>query len=267
MRQRTTLVAWTLAALAAPAIATLVAPAHAGAPAATTSPATPPAPERAAGARRPASANPPARPLEAILASSAALTAALGEAIDLGPIAWPEPACASRFPAMARVTGADRAALAACLGALQLAPARIDLGVPLAAIGKPGAIVAFALRAGKVVAIDAAAASPREPQFPTVLRWWINRELTPTERTRAAIARTPTRAVDAVFKLCHDERGAVMSRRLLRGSGVAGFDAEATAYLASRDQLDPVEVAGKPAAVCAIFAFRYPQVLGDRTEP
>src|SRR5512140_117093 len=212
---------------------------------------------------------PPRDPLEDILASQATLLAALGDPVTVGLILWDEPACTRRFGAPATITGQGRGELAKCLAGLHLTRAKLDTGSPVTAIGSTGAVVAFGLRNGKIAALDAAAPDRRDSPFPTVLRWWINGELTPSERTRAAIARTPRKTVDAIFKICHDEQGTVTSRRIVRPSGLAGFDEEALAYFKTIDQVEPVvrgaSGATAPVAACSIFAFRYPELLaGDR---
>jgi hypothetical protein len=220
-----------------------------------------------------ARAAPKGHALEDLLASRATLLAALGDPVAVGSILWSDPACAARFGAPTKVTGADRGELATCLADLHLARARLDTGSPVAAIGRGGAVIAFDLRGGKIAALAAAAPDRRDAGFPTVLRWWINRELTPSEATRAAIARTPSRTADAIFKICHDDHGAVTSRRIVRTSGIAAFDDEALAYFKTIDQMDPVQRAAPsgeatPVAACSIFSFRYPELLaGDRIEP
>jgi hypothetical protein len=213
-------------------------------------------------------AAPTDRTLGDMLASRATLLAALGDSVAVGMILWDDPACTARFGTPTTVTGKDRGELATCLADLHLSRAALDTGSAVAAIGKTGAIVAFALRSGKIAALDAAAPDPHDSRFPTVLRWWINSELTPSERTRAAIARTPKQTADAIFKICHDDQGAVTSRRIVRGSGIAAFDDEALAYFKTIDQMEPVQRgapdAKAPVAACSMFAFRYPELLaGD----
>jgi TonB family protein len=95
-----------------------------------------------------------------------------------------------------------------------------------------------------------------------VLRWWVNRDLTPSDPARAAIARTPARHATATLKVCHDAEGRITSRRIVHPSGVAAFDAEVLAYFRSLDQLEPYQPGGQPAAACSILAVRYPDVLG-----
>jgi hypothetical protein len=216
-----------------------------------------------------AQAAPRGRPLEEMLASRASLLAALADPVAVGLILWNDPSCAARFGAPTTVRGADRDALASCLADLHLTRAKLDTGSAVSAIGAAGAVIAFELRQGKITALDAAAPDHRDSRFPTVLRWWINRELTPSARTRAAIARTPKQTADAIFKICQDAQGAVTSRRIVRGSGIAAFDDEALAYFQTMDQLEPVQRgtpdARVPAAACSIFSFRYPELLaGDR---
>jgi len=203
----------------------------------------------------------PRDPIDELVATRATLLAALADQVDVGPIAWSAPACALRFATPGKVTGPDRDTLAGCLADLHLSRARLAVGSPVAAIGAAGAIIAIALRGGKIVGLDVAAPDRRDAQAPTVLRWWINSELVPSERTRAAIARAPGKAVEATFKVCHDDEGAVTSRRIVRGSAVAAFDEEALAYFHGIGELEPYVAAGKPIAACAIFAFRYPQAL------
>jgi len=221
-----------------------------------------------AGAASVAAASPQDR-LDEILASQASLLAALGDRVAVGSILWDDPACTTRFAAPTTVTGDDRGALAACLASLHLTRAKLDTGSPVAAIGRAGAVIAFELRKGKIAALGAAAPDRRDGRFPTVLRWWINRELTPSEHTRALIARTPHRTADAIFKICHDDHGVVTSRRIVRGSGIAGFNDEALAYFKTIDEMEPVQRgepgATAPVAACSLFAFRYPELLaGDR---
>lgn len=210
--------------------------------------------------------------LDGLLASRAALLAGLADPVAVGLILWSDPACAARFGAPTKVTGGDRGELATCLTDLHLTRAKLDTGSPVAAIGRAGAVIAFELRGGKIAALDAAAPDRRDARFPTVLRWWINGELTPSERTRAAIARTPSRTAAAIFKICHDDQGAVTSRRIVRTSGIAAFDDEALAYFKTIDQMDPIlrdAPSGEPTpvAACSIFAFRYPELLaGDRLD-
>lgn len=223
-----------------------------------------------AGAASAASAAPKDH-LDEILASQASLLAALGDPVAVGSILWDDPACTTLFGTPTTVTGADRGELATCLANLHLTRAKLDTGSPVAAIGQAGAVVAFELRKGKITAMDAAAPDRRDARFPTVLRWWINRELTPSERTRALIARTPHKTADAIFKICHDEQGVVRSRRIVRTSGIAGFDDEALAYFKTIDEMEPVRRgepgATTPVAACSLFAFRYPQLLaGDRVD-
>jgi hypothetical protein len=212
-----------------------------------------------------AHAAPKTRALDDLLASRASLLAALADPVAVGLIQWSDPACATRFGAPTKVAGGDRGELATCLADLHLTRARLDTGSPIAAIGQAGAVIALGLRNGKITALDAAAPDHRDARFPTVLRWWINSELVPSERTRAAIARTPKRTVDAIFKICLDEHGAVASRRIVRTSGIAAFDDEALAYFKTFDQMEPVRrgVPGEaaPVAACSIFAFRYPELL------
>jgi len=209
--------------------------------------------------------------LDEILASRASLLAALGDPVAVGLILWDDPACTARFGAPATITGADRGELATCLANLHLARAKLDTGSAVAAIGRAGAVVAFELRRGKIAGLGAAAPDRRDARFPTVLRWWINRDLTPSERTRALIARTPHKTADAIFKICHDDHGVVTSRRIVRGSGIAGFDDEALAYFKTIDEMEPVQRgepgATAPVAACSLFAFRYPELLaGDRID-
>jgi hypothetical protein len=217
-----------------------------------------------------ARAAPKGHALEDLLASRAALLAGLGDPVAVGSILWNDPACAARFGAPTKVTGGDRGELATCLAGLHLTRAKLDTGSPVAAIGRDGAVIAFALRGGKITALDAAAPDRRDARFPTVLRWWINGELTPSERTRAAIARTPKKTVDAIFKICHDDQGTVTSRRIVRTSGIAAFDDEALAYFKTIDPMEPVQRGAPsgeatPVAACSIFSFRYPELLaGDR---
>lgn len=223
-----------------------------------------------AGAAATASAAPKDH-LDEILASRASLLAALGDPVAVGLILWDDPACTARFGAPTTVTGTDRGELATCLANLQLTRARLDTGSAVAAIGRAGAVVAFELRKGKIAAMGAAAPDRRDARFPTVLRWWINRELTPSEHTRALIARTPHKTADAIFKICHDDHGVVTSRRIVRGSGIAGFDDEALAYFKTIDEMEPVQRgepgATAPVAACSLFAFRYPELLaGDRVD-
>jgi hypothetical protein len=209
--------------------------------------------------------------LDEILASRASLLAALGDPVAVGLILWDDPACTARFGAPVTVTGNDRGELATCLANLHLTRARLDTGSAVAAIGRAGAVVAFELRRGKIAALGAAAPDRRDARFPTVLRWWINRDLTPSEHTRALIARTPHKTADAIFKICHDDHGVVASRRIVRGSGITGFDDEALAYFKTIDEMEPVQRgepgATAPVAACSLFAFRYPELLaGDRVD-
>jgi hypothetical protein len=192
--------------------------------------------------------------------------AALAGSVTLGPIAWGDPACTTRFAAAAAVeitvTGVERDALASCVASLHLARARFPVGSPVAAIGTTGAVVAVTLRAGKITALDAVAGVAREPRLPTVLRLWVNRDFVPSEKARQAIARTAKRRAEATFKICHDDAGAVTSRRIVHASAVAAFDAESLAYFATVDQLEPYQPGGVPAPACSILAVRYPDVLG-----
>jgi hypothetical protein len=204
--------------------------------------------------------------LDDLLASRAALLAGLADPVTVGSILWSDPTCTARFGAPTKVTGSDRGELATCLANLHLTRAKLDTGSPVAAIGRAGAVIAFELRGGKITGLDAAAPDRRDPRFPTVLRWWINAELTPSERTRAAIARTPGRAATATFKICHDDQGAVTSRRIVHPSGITGFDDEALAYFQTIDQMEPVlrdaaSATPTPVAACSIFAFRYPELV------
>jgi len=200
-----------------------------------------------------------------MLASRDTLLAALAARVRVGMIAWRDPSCAARFGAATTVVGSARGELATCLAGLRLSRARIDTGSAVAAIGEAGDVIALELRGGRIAALDAAAPDPRDSKFPTVLRWWVNRELTPAPATRLAIARTPKRYVDAIFKICHDEHGTVTSRRIVRPSGLPAFDAEALAYFRTVDHLEPYQGAGTPAPACSILAFRYPELLaGDR---
>ncbi len=213
----------------------------------------------------------PRNHLDEILASRASLLAALGDPVAVGSILWDDPACTTRFGTPTTVTGDDRGELATCLANLHLTRARLDTGSPAAAIGRAGAVVAFELKNGKIAATGAAAPDRRDSRFPTVLRWWINRELTPSDHTRALIARTPHKTADAIFKICHDDHGVVTSRRIVRGSGIAGFDDEALAYFRTIDEMEPVQRgepgATAPVAACSLFAFRYPELLaGDRVD-
>ncbi len=203
--------------------------------------------------------------LAATLASRGALFAAFADSVDVGPIAWTDPGCSARFGRPIAVTGADRKALAACLADLHLVPARLDTGSPEAAIGSAGAVIGLVRRRGRIAALGAAGPDPRDASYPTVLRWWVNREVTPSPRVRLAIARTAKKYADAVFKICHDEVGTVVSRRIVRGSGIAGFDDEALAYFQGLDHVEPYHGAGAPRAACSILALRYPELLaGDR---
>src|SRR5258706_1003660 len=101
-----------------------------------------------------------------MLASRAALLAALADPVAVGLILWDDPVCAARFGAPAQVTGGDRSELATCLANLHLARAKLDTGSPVAAIGTAGAVVAVTLRNGKIAALDAAAPDRRDARFP-----------------------------------------------------------------------------------------------------
>jgi hypothetical protein len=208
-------------------------------------------------------------PIDRMLASSEAVRAALAPSVTVGPIAWSDAACVTRFGAAAAVSitvsGDERDALAGCIADLHLTRAKLDVGSPGAAIGTSGAVVALGLRRGKLAALDAVALIDKEPRFPTVLRLWVNRDFTPSERTRAAIARAPKQRAEATFKICHDDQGTITSRRIIRTSAVAGFDSEALAYFATLDQLPPYQPGGHPAPACSILALRYPDVLGGAT--
>jgi hypothetical protein len=209
---------------------------------------------------------PSSDPLDRMLASTEAVRAALAPEVTVGPIAWADPACVTRFGAAAAasitVSGEARDDLAGCIAGLHLTRAKLDVGSPGAAIGTSGAVVALGLRRGKLAALDAVAVSAKEPRSPTVLRLWVNRDFVPGAATRAAIARTPKHRADATFKICHDDQGAITSRRIIRGSAVAAFDVEAFAYFATVDQLAPYQPGGRPAPACSILALRYPDVLG-----
>jgi len=218
-----------------------------------------------------AHAAPNDRAVDDMLASRASLLAALADPVTVGSILWSDPTCATRFGAPTTATGTDRDELATCLADLHLTRAKLDTGSPVAAVGRAGAVIAFALRNGKIAALDAAAPDRRDARAPTVLRWWINSELTPSERTRAAIARTPKRTADAIFKICLDDHGQVTSRRIVRTSGIAAFDDEALGYFKTLDQMEPVQRGAPgdstPVAACSMFAFRYPDLLaGDRLD-
>jgi hypothetical protein len=211
----------------------------------------------------------PKDPLDRMLASSEAVRAALAASVTVGPIAWSDPGCRTRFAAAAAVaitvTGDERDDLASCIADLHLTRAKLDVGSPGAAIGTTGAVVALTLRGGKLSALDAVAPSAQEPRAPTVLRLWVNRDFVPGEATRALIARAPKKRAEATFKICHDEQGAITSRRIIRASALPAFDREALAYFASVDQLEPYQPGGKPAPACSILALRYPDVLGGAT--
>jgi hypothetical protein len=220
---------------------------------------TQPAPAKPNGGAVPSS-----DPLDRMLASTEAVRAALAPEITVGPVAWADPACITWFGASASitVTGAARDDLARCIAGLHLTRAKLDVGSPSAAIGASGAVVAIGLRHGKLAALDAVAVSAKEPRSPTVLRLWVNRDFVPGAATRAAIARTPKHRAEATFKICHDDQGAITSRRIIRASTVAAFDVEALAYFATVDQLAPYQPGGRPAPACSILALRYPDVLG-----
>lgn len=205
-------------------------------------------------------------PVDRMLASSDAVRTALAPSVTVGPIAWSDAACVTRFAAAAAVaitvTGDERDVLAGCIAGLHLSRAKLDVGTPGAAIGTTGAVVALGLRRGKLATIDAVAVIDQEPRLPTVLRLWVNRDFTPSERTRAAISRAPKQRAEATFKICHDDQGVITSRRIIRASAVAAFDREALAYFATVDQLPPYQPGGQPAPACSILALRYPDVLG-----
>ena len=211
-------------------------------------------------------AKPASDPLDRMLAAAETVRAALAPEVTVGMIAWGDPACATRFAAAAAVsitvTGDERDELARCIAGLHLTRAKLDLGAPGAAIGTTGAVVALGLRGGKLAALDALAVSAKEPRAPTVLRLWVNRDFVPSTATRAQIARAPKQRAEAIFKICHDDQGAIISRRIIRGSTVAAFDAEAGAYVTTIDQLAPYQRGGQPAPACSIVALRYPDVLG-----
>lgn len=208
-------------------------------------------------------------PIDRMLASSEAVLAALAPSVMVGPIAWADAACVTRFRAAAAVaitvTGEERDELARCVAGLHLTRAKLDVGTPGAAIGSAGAVVALGLRNGKLIALDAVAVSAQEPRSPTVLRLWVNRDFVPGATTRAAIARTAKKRAEATFKICHDEQGAIASRRIIRASPLAAFDAEALAYFATVDRLEPYQPGGQPAPACSILTLRYPDVLGGAT--
>ncbi len=215
---------------------------------------------------RPAPGKPSHAQLDRILASVEGVRAALAPEVTVGPIAWSDPACGTRFGAAAAVSitvsGDERDDLASCIAGLHLTCAKLDLGSPNAAIGTSGAVVALGLRHGKLAAIDAVAVTALDPRYPTVLRLWVNRDFAPSEATRAAIARAPKQRAEATFKICHDDQGTVTSRRIIRLSTVAAFDAEALAYFATVDRLEPYQPGGRAAPACSILTLRYPDVLG-----
>lgn len=219
-----------------------------------------------AGADAAKLAKPPGDPLDRMLASTEAVRAALAPSVTVGPIAWSDPACSTRFGAAAAVsitvTGDERDALAGCIAGLHLTRAKLDVGSPSAAIGTSGAVVALGLHHGKLAALDAVAVGAKDPRLPTVLRLWVNRDFAPSEATRAQIARAPRQRAEATFKICHDDQGTITSRRIIRASAVAAFDREARAYFATIDQLAPYQPGGQPQPACSILALRYPDVLG-----
>ena len=199
-----------------------------------------------------------ADPLDAALASREAVLAALAPAVTLGPVAWSDPACEALGP---RVTGEARGTLAGCVAALRLTRAKLATGSPVAAIGPSGAVVAITWSAGKLAGFGPAAPAKGEA-FATVLRWWVNRDLVPSEQTRQAIARTAGKRAEATLKICHDDQGALVSRRIVHASGVPGFDAEALAYFQGLERVEPYQRGGTPVPACSILALRYPDVLG-----
>ena len=220
----------------------------------------------AAATRVAADPRPPGDPLDRMLASADAVRAALASSVTVGPIAWRDPACVTRFAAAAAVsitvTGDERDALAGCIADLHLRRAKLDVGSPGAAIGTSGAVVALGLRHGKLAALDAVAVTAKDPRSPTVLRLWVNRDFEPSAATRAQIARAPRPRAEATFKICHDDQGTITSRRIIRASTIAAFDREALAYFQAIDQLPPYQPNGQPAPACSILALRYPDVLG-----
>lgn len=199
----------------------------------------------------------PTDPLDRMLASREAVLAALAPTVTVGAVAWRDPACGELG---ATVTGAARGKLADCVAALHLTRAKLQLP-GTAAIGTSGAVVAIALRAGKLVGLGPVA--PGKDALPTVLRWWVNRDFAPSDRTKQALRGR----AELIVKLCHDDSGAVTSRRILHGSGVAAFDAEALAYFAGLDHVEPYQPGGVPAAACSVLAFRYPDILGGGATP
>lgn len=197
----------------------------------------------------------PTDPLDRMLASREAVLAALAPTVTVGPVAWRDAACGELGPT---VTGEARGKLADCVAQLHLTRAKLALP-GTAAIGTSGAVVAITLRAGKLAGFGPVA--PDKAPLPTVLRWWVNRDFAPSDKTRQALRGR----AELIVKLCHDDTGAVTSRRIVHGSGTAAFDAEALAYFASLDHVEPYQPGGVPAPACSILAFRYPDVLGGAT--
>lgn len=81
-------------------------------------------------------------------------------------------------------------------------------------------------------------------------------EPAPDAATRAEMATAQVTRVVGVFKLCVDAAGGITEVKPLKSTGFAGYDRTIEAEL-RRWQYRPVEIEGRPSAICTAQTFIY----------
>jgi hypothetical protein len=185
-----------------------------------------------------------------IIASRDSLVAALADTIELRGVLFSDASCAKRFGHPQRVRGTDRAALAGCVVALHPEAIGLTVGASTALTAKredgDDLVIWLGARDRHIVSIGGAIADDR----PTVTRF--DGIVEASASTKAIIEKTG-RWASAAIELCHDARGEVTTRKLVRSSEVADYDREVVAHFAAIDRVKPVQFGGSPIAVCELL--------------
>ncbi|MEO8552979.1 MAG: hypothetical protein ABI678_23565 [Kofleriaceae bacterium] len=176
------------------------------------------------------------------------------------------PECA-RFQKAQTLAAKDRDAFDACI---DRASPRVDhdrIAIAISSDAGRDYAVWFDVRVkgDKIVELVGADASGTELDHPTVYEGQYS-AFTPSEATRKELG---ARRAFAEVRVCSDASGTVTSRRIVKKSGIASFDAEVEAHFKTVKTRDPLLVAKTGVRVCRRLDVYFPvapPAIGEKIE-
>ena len=201
--------------------------------------------------------------------SAAKIEAVLADPVRVGPLLFHDAACKTKFATAVTVTGADRHAAAECLASYDVSR---NGRMPLVWYDhRSGSVFAVTASNHKVTAIGPVDPRDREAALPTFAPQFavIAQPFKASDKLRATLDKLPhpmTTRVDV--KSCRAGKAPIASR-VVHGSGIAAFDAEAAAYVAHLEiDASVFTFDGQPVTnACLVWSLGHAPTVKDLVQP